>query len=456
MVDYLSFIDLRQTIFELMMKQNFVKKVTNWGNFPVVTKKIKAEDSLTKIKEFLSENNEVIARGNGRCYGDASLAENIFSTKRLNKFIAFDRINGIMACESGVLLSEILEVTVKQGYFLSVTPGTKYITVGGAIASDVHGKNHHSEGCFSEHVLSFELMVENGEVLHCSREENPDRFWATIGGMGLTGIILSAQFKLKNIETAYIRQERIKAENLDEIFKLFDESEGWTYNVAWIDCLQRGKNIGRSIMIRGEHAFRQQLPAHLAGKPLQIKRSPQPSVPFFFPGFVLNNLTVKLFNFIYFTKQSKRTVENYVDYESFFYPLDVVNDWNRIYGKSGFIQYQMVIPKENGREGMRKILETIAHSGNGSFLAVLKLFGKSNPEAYNSFPFEGYTLALDFKVNAKLSSLVKQLDDIVEECGGRIYLSKDSMSKPSLTNYLKNVDSPKFVSLQHKRIINNS
>lgn len=438
------------------MKPNFTQKVTNWGNFPVVEKEIKSDDSLRKIKEFVQNNNEVIARGNGRCYGDASLGEHIFSTKRLNKFISFDRLNGIIECEAGVLLSDILEVTVPQGYFLYVTPGTKFVTVGGAIASDVHGKNHHAEGCFSEYVLQVSLLNENGEVLNCSREENADKFWATIGGMGLTGIILSAKIKLKNIETAYIRQESIKAENLDEIFRLFEESESWTYNVAWIDCLQKGKNLGRSVMMRGEHALKAELPAKLNQNPLRLKSKFSPTVPFYFPGFVLNALTVKIFNWLYYAKQQKKQVNGFVDYETFFYPLDVVNDWNKIYGKSGFIQYQMVIPKEKGKEGMKKILEVISKSGNGSFLAVLKLFGKNNPQAYNSFPFEGYTLALDFKVNSGLKKLVEQLDAVVEEFGGRIYLTKDSMSKSSLTNYLQNVTSSKFVSMQHKRILNNN
>ena len=438
------------------MKANFTQKVTNWGNFPVVENGIKSEDSVDRIKDFVRNNNEVIARGNGRCYGDASLSEHIFSTKRLNKFISFDRLNGIIECESGVLLSQILEIIVPQGYFLYVTPGTKFISVGGAIASDVHGKNHHAEGCFSEYVEAFSLLNENSEVITCSRTENTDKFWATIGGMGLTGIILSAKFKLKNIETAYIRQESIKAQNLDEIFKLFEESESWTYNVAWIDCLQTGKNIGRSILMRGEHAFKHELPKKLQQNPLRLKQKFIPKVPFYFPDFMLNKWSVRLFNYLYFNKQKRKEIKNFVDYETFFYPLDVVNDWNKIYGKKGFIQYQMVIPKAQGKEGMRKILDTIAKSGNGSFLAVLKLFGKENPLAYNAFPLEGYTLALDFKVNSKLTKLVADLDEIVEEFGGRIYLTKDSMSKSSLTNYLQNVQNPKFVSMQHKRIISNS
>lgn len=434
------------------MKPNFIQKVTNWGNFPIVEKEMKSDDSVSKIKKFVLENNEVIARGNGRCYGDASLGEHIFSTKRLNKFISFDRLNGIIECESGVLLSEVLEVSVPQGYFLMVTPGTKFVSIGGAIAADVHGKGVH---CFSECLIQFDLMIENGDVLKCSREENSDKFWATIGGMGLTGIILSAKFKLKNIDSPFIRQESIKAENLDEIFDLFEECENWTYNVAWIDCLQKGKNIGRSVLQRGEFALKAELPAKLQNSSLKIKKKPSLKVPFYFPNFVLNNLTVKIFNFLIYNKQRSKMVKDFIPYESFFYPLDIVDDWNKIYGKSGFIQYQMVIPKEKGKEGMRKILETISNSNNGSFLAVLKFIGKNNPEAYNSFAFEGYTLALDFKVNKKLSKLVSQLDDIVEEFGGRIYLAKDSMSKSSLTNYLQNVESSKFVSLQHKRIINN-
>ena len=435
------------------MKPNFEKKVTNWGNYPVVEKEIKAEEDYDKIRDFLKNHNEVIARGNGRCYGDAALGDAIFSTKRLNKFIGFDRLNGIIECEAGVLLSEILEVAVPQGYFLFVTPGTKLVTIGGAIASDVHGKGIY---CFSECLIEFNLMIENGDVLKCSREENSEKFWATIGGMGLTGIILSAKIKLKEIETAYIKQESIKAENLDEIFELFEECKNWTYNVAWIDCLAKGKNIGRSVLQRGEFATKDQLPEKLKQKPLQLKKRFIPTVPFYFPSFVLSNLTVKIFNFLIYNKQRSKVVKNIVEYENFFYPLDMIDDWNKIYGKSGFIQYQMVIPVEKGKEGMRKILETISKSGNGSFLAVLKYIGKNNPLAYNSFPFEGYTLALDFKVNRQLIQLVSNLDKIVEEYGGRIYRTKDSMSKSSLTNYLKNTESSKFVSLQSKRIARGS
>ncbi len=434
------------------MKRDFKVKVSNWGNYPMVEKEVIAEDNLKKIKEYVRTRQQIIARGNGRCYGDASLAEHIFSTSRLNKFISFDRLNGNIECESGVLLSDILAVVVPQGYFLAVTPGTKYITVGGAIASDVHGKNHHAEGSFSDYVLSFELINSEAEVLTCSREENADLFWATVGGMGLTGIILSAKLQLKNIETSYIRQETIKAKNLDEIFHLFDESESWTYNVAWIDCLQKGENIGRSLMMRGEHALRAELSPKLQKNPLALEKDHIATLPFYLPGFLLNSLSIRLFNWLYYRKQNTDFRGNIVHYEPFFYPLDVLGEWNKMYGKKGFIQYQMVIPKESGKEGMKEILEAIAHSGNGSFLAVLKLFGKQNQQAFNSFPMEGYTLALDFKVNKKLPALVQALDAIVEKYGGRIYRTKDSMSKSSLTSYLKNVENTRFSSLQSERI----
>ncbi len=434
------------------MAKTPTKQISNWGIFPTIEAKEYLPKTISDYREILRKNQAIIARGNGRCYGDASLQKHIISTKNWNHFLDFDRTNGIIECESGVLLSEVIEVIVSSGFFIAVTPGTKFISVGGAIASDIHGKNHHKEGCFSEHLIHFELMVESGEIKKCSREENPELFWATIGGMGLTGIILSARFKLKKIETAYIRHEAIQAKNLEEIYQLIDESESWTYTVAWIDCLQKNKSLGKAIMLRGEHALVSELPEKLKKNPLKIPNKINLNIPFNFPQFVLNPFSIKLFNWLYFNKQRKKHVKEIIDLDAFFYPLDAVHNWNRIYGKKGFIQYQFVIPKENGKEGMRKILETIANSGNGSFLVVLKLFGKNNPMAYNSFPFPGYTLALDFKLNDKLPELVKTLDNLVEKYGGRIYRTKDSMSKSSLTNYLKNVDSDKFNSIQNQRI----
>lgn len=434
------------------MNTKKLTSVANWGLYPAIKANVISPTTLLEFQEAVLSNKDIIARGNGRCYGDASLQNTIISTSKWNKFIAFDRENGIIEVESGVRLDEVLEVSVPAGFFISVTPGTKFITVGGAISSDVHGKNHHVDGCFSDHVIHFDLMIEDGSIIRCSRNENKNLFWSTIGGMGLTGIVLSAKFLLKKIETSYIRNEAIQAKNLDEIFELFESSESWTYNVAWLDCLQKGNSLGKSIMLRGEHATINELPDKLKNNPLKIKKKLNLNIPFFFPGFVLNSLSIKIFNWIFFNKQGKKHLKNYVDYETFFYPLDAVHNWNRIYGKNGFIQYQFVIPKEKGKEGMRKILETIAKSGNGSFLVVLKLFGDNNPEAYNSFPMKGYTLALDFKVNSGLEKLVKDLDKIVMEYGGHIYRTKDAMSNPALTNYLKNVDSDKFESMQNERI----
>jgi len=236
-----------------------IRTIANWGNFPEIEAQEVDTKHLVHLMNDSTANNTFIARGNGRCYGDASLNETVVTTLDLNHFIDFDKEKGEMECQSGVLFSELLEFLVPKGFFLPVTPGTQFITLGGAIAADVHGKNHHMEGCFSEFVLDFQLLTSSGTIVRCSAEENADLFWQTIGGMGLTGVILSARFSLKKIENSYIYQESIKAKNLDEVFTLFEDSKDWTYTVAWIDCLQKGKNIGRSILMRGEHASNEQL-----------------------------------------------------------------------------------------------------------------------------------------------------------------------------------------------------
>jgi FAD/FMN-containing dehydrogenase len=437
----------------LVRRLNNTQKITNWGKYPVIATNVIISSNFDQIRKIVTEKHTVIARGNGHSYGDNALnKECIFSTLKLNKFISFDKQNGVLECESGVLLSDILDVIAPAGFFLPVTPGTKLITVGGAIGSNVHGKNNHSEGCFGDYVLSFSIMVETGEIKVCSPSENSELFWNTIGGMGLTGIILTVKFSLKRIETAYIRQRVLKAKNLEEIFSYFETCENWTYSVAWIDCLQRGKSMGRSILTVGEHA----IPAELSGKkkdnPLRLKKKRILTVPFDFPSFILNTFTIKAFNFLYYFKQRRKEVENIIGYDTFFYPLDAINEWNRIYGKNGFIQYQFIIPKPVGKEGMTEVLRAIAESRQGSFLAVLKLYSASRKEAHNSFPIDGYSLALDFKRNKQLPALVKKLDDIVEHYKGRIYLAKDAMSKKSLLDYVKTPETGKFTSVQHERI----
>ncbi|MDB9313761.1 FAD-binding oxidoreductase [Spirulina sp. CS-785/01] len=410
--------------------------IANWGNYPQLSAEVDELGLLPDVQNYLQQQSPLTLRGNGRSYGDASLGKQVFSTLKLNKFLDLNTESGILTCQGGVLLSEILDVILPQGLFLPVTPGTKFITVGGAIASDVHGKNHHKEGSFSRHVLSFDLMLADGTILTCSRQENQELFWLTMGGMGLTGLILSATFLLKKIETAYIRQTCIKARNLAEIMDLFESSTDWTYSVAWIDCLATGEKQGRSLLLLGEHATLEDVSPNQKANPLEIPQKRKLNIPFYFPRFALNGLTVKAFNTLYYNKQWAKESQSLISYDPFFYPLDSIYNWNRIYGKPGFVQYQFVLPKETSKDGLSEILTTISQSGQGSFLAVLKLFGKGEPEAWLSFPMEGYTLALDFKVQPKVFELLEQLDRLVLKYGGRLYLTKDArMKKEALQNY---------------------
>jgi FAD/FMN-containing dehydrogenase len=367
------------------------------------------------LKQIINEHEDLIPYGNGRSYGDSALSSNIINVKPKDYFIDFDEGNGLLHIQAGVLLSEILEHYVPKGWFLKVTPGTKLITVGGAIASDVHGKNHHVEGCFSECVKEFTIMLASGEVVTCSKETTPDLWKATCGGMGLTGVILDAKIYLKKINSQYIDQTTIKTKNLKETFEAFEEYQDKPYSVAWIDCLAKGNEIGKCLLMVGD--FRDD------GK-LDYKLKAQKSIPFNFPSFVLNNLSVRVFNWLYYGKVKERVSKQRVDIDTFFYPLDAIGHWNRIYGKNGFTQYQFILPKETSYEGLEEILTAISGSGKGSFLAVLKLYGKAN-DNWLSFPIEGYSLALDFKIEKGLFELLDKLDEIVVKHQGRIYLTKD-------------------------------
>lgn len=402
------------------------KELSSWGNYPKVQAEIYQPEEAQEISNLLLSGGTFVPRGNGRSYGDSSLGSQVISSQRLNKFLAFDKSAGILHCESGVLLSEILELVVPVGYFLPVTPGTKFITLGGAIAADVHGKNHHVDACFSEHLLFIELIDAKGQVIRCSKTENAELFWKTAGGMGATGFIISAAFQLKSIESSFIKQESLKARNLEEVMEYFEASKDWTYTVAWIDCLQKGKNQGRSVLLRGEHAKKNELPAKWQKNPLNIPQKLNLAIPFQLPGFVLNTLSIKAFNFLYYNKQFNKEKTAIVPYEPFFYPLDFIHHWNRMYGKKGFTQYQFVIPKESSQEGLTEILNHIRKSGQGSFLTVLKLFGKENTLAPHVFPQEGYTLAMDFPIRKGLQKLLSELDERVLNYGGRLYLAKDA------------------------------
>lgn len=405
------------------------KQIANWGNYPSIESDEKLFTFTEETVAYVQENKSFITRGNGRCYGDASLADHTLSTLKFNKILFFDADNGFFECQSGLTLDKILTIIVPKGWFLPVTPGTKFITVGGAVASDVHGKNHHIDGCFSAHVTEMDVAGTDGKIITCSKNENADLFWATCGGMGLTGIILRVKFDLKKIETSYIKQKQIKAKNLEEIIRLFDEYKHYTYSVAWIDCLKKGKSFGRSILMLGEHATLDDLPAGKKDKPLQLPKNKQITFPFNLPSFVLNKLTVKAFNFLFYGKNFKREINNVVSYEPFFYPLDAILHWNRGYGKKGFIQYQFVLPLES-KEGLIEILKRISDKGLGSFLAVLKVFGKQDDLI--SFPMEGFTLALDIPVRKGLFEVLDELDQLVLNYGGRLYMSKDARMKPEV------------------------
>jgi FAD/FMN-containing dehydrogenase len=395
-------------------------KLNGWGRFPRVDCALLGMRTAEDARAAIGARRSLIARGNGRSYGDSALnLDGVVSTLRSDRLRDFDPATGLLTCEAGLLLADLLAFAVPRGFFPPVTPGTKFVTIGGMIAADVHGKNHHQAGSFCRHVERLELMTADGRIVVCTRTENQDLFMATCGGMGLTGIILAATFRLLPIETAQIRQETLIADNFDEAMALCEASAGWTYTVAWIDCLASGPALGRSIIYRGEHATRQERPA----APLAVPSAKARRVPVDFPTIALNPWSVRAFNTLYY--QHARPGPSYLDYDTYFYPLDTILDWNRIYGRAGFTQYQCVIPRAASRDGMRAILARVAAQGCASFLAVLKLLGAEG-EGLLSFPLEGYTLTLDFPVNATVLGLLLELDAIVADHGGRIYLAKDA------------------------------
>ncbi|MDA7816622.1 FAD-binding oxidoreductase [Sulfurimonas sp.] len=426
--------------------------LTSWGMYPRIKNKKTSLKSLQKLKEYMSQSNEFISFGNGRSYGDSAINEEILHVRQYNHFLEFDEERGHLTCQAGVLLSDILDSVVKRGWFLKVTPGTKLITVGGAIASDVHGKNHHIEGCFSECVEEFSIMLEDGEISTCKKGD--ELFLATCGGMGLTGVILTATISLKRINSQYIRQKTIKTSNLQETFDAFEAHSEQPYSVAWIDCLAKDENLGKCLLMVGDFAD---------DGDLNYKSKKKFSIPFNFPSFALNTLSVKAFNWLYYAKAPNGVSKQKVGIDTFFYPLDAIGNWNRIYGKNGFTQYQFILPKDVSYDGLKEILTKISESGKGSFLAVLKLYGEEN-ENYLSFPIEGYSLALDFKIEDGLFELLDELDEIVVKYDGRIYLTKDvrvsedtfERGYPQIDKFReyrkKNNMREKFNSLQSKRV----
>lgn len=395
-------------------------QIHGWGNYPGIDAELLTPLSLSECENAIKKS-PLIARGMGRSYGDSANAKLVLQTNYLDHFIAFDVELGTLTCEAGVTLREILKVIVTKGWFLPVTPGTSFVTVGGAIASDVHGKNHHIAGTFCEHVTAITMLLGTGEVVTTSHTDKPDLFHATCGGMGLTGVILTATIKLIPVKSAFIDQKTVKAGSLEEAFEAFEAYSNATYSVAWIDCLATGKHLGRSVLMTGEHADN-------GGLYLTIKEPL--TVPMHTPAFLLNSLTMRMFNNAYYGKATKNKTQT-IPLLPYFYPLDALGGWNKLYGKAGFAQYQFVLPKADGLSSMRSILSKISQSGQGSFLAVLKKFGPANQNLL-SFPIEGYTLALDFKMTITTIPLLQKLDDMVADKGGRVYLTKDAVMQEML------------------------
>ena len=369
----------------------------------------------------------LLAYGNGRSYGDVCLTERgtLVLTRGLDRFIEFDSQHGILRCEAGVTLAEILALTVPHGWFLASTPGTQMATVGGAVANDVHGKNHHAVGSFGHHVRALALWRSDGSVIECRPGDDTGWFSATIGGLGLTGLIQWVELQLMPIQNPWMWVESQRFSNLEEFWVLNRQAEKRSpYTVAWIDCLAKGKARGRGILLAGQHAAAQlDLPAFKAG---------QKRVPIDPPFSLVNGLSLRAFNALYY-RQPVKPQGSLTHYAPYFYPLDAIQDWNRIYGRQGFYQYQCVIPPQEAEAATGALLDTIAKSGEGSFLAVLKTFGTRPSLGMLSFPRPGTTLALDFPNRGeKTLRLLNELDAIVREAGGALYPGKDARMPASL------------------------
>ncbi|HEU5381218.1 MAG TPA: FAD-binding oxidoreductase [Ktedonobacteraceae bacterium] len=408
-----------------MLLPDQIREPQSWGRYPQVKHtQVLPVYWRSAVPELAHAGQPVLPHAYGRSYGDSCLNDQgiALDVSHLNRFISFDEESGMLCCEAGVSLAEILEVMVPRGWFLPVTPGTKFVSVGGAIANDIHGKNHHSGGTFGCHVARLKLLRSDGQRLVCSPVENAELFQATIGGLGLTGLILWAEVKLKRIVNPYIDVEHIRFASLDEFFAISAASDrDYEYTVSWVDLLVGGQALCRGIFTRGNH----NMSPDLARKPLK-KRLPL-AMPINLPRFVLNPLTVKSFNELYYHVQLPKQVHKVTSYDPFFYPLDSIHHWNRMYGKRGFLQYQFVVPFEGGREAMGAILGRIRQSGAGSFLTVLKEFGSVTSPGMLSFPRSGLTLALDFAyAGEKTLRLLDELDAIVRAHGGAVYPAKDA------------------------------
>ena len=406
-----------------------VARLSGWGHYPVEECRVYRPEARREAVELLAYGPEssFAPRGLGRSYGDAAVngGAGVLLSARLDRFLAFDAVSGVLECEAGASLASIIETFLPRGWFLPVTPGTRHVTIGGAIAADVHGKNHHRVGTFSRFVLDLLLATGGGEVLRCSPQENPEAFWATVGGAGLTGFILSARIRLQKVETAWVLADFRRVGDLQEAMALLTETDpSYEYSVAWIDCLAPRRSRGRSLLLQANAAHAADLPRGMPLLPLPgPERFPTPVA---LPSFVLNSFSVSLFNAMYY-RLHPTGERRLVDYGRYFYPLDSIRDWNHLYGRRGFVQYQVVVPLASSQVGLSALLERLSRSGYGCFLGVLKRFGEAG-RAPLSFPFPGYTLALDLPVRPGLPEFLRETDQLLLEFGGRVYFAKDATS----------------------------
>lgn len=397
-----------------------MQKLSAWGRLGAFPHAVQYLNDRGVVRDaVVGAAQPGLAHGMARSYGDVCLNPDglLWNTCGLDHYIAFDEQAGLLHCEAGVQLRDIQRLMIPRGWSLPVTPGTQLVTVGGAIANDVHGKNHHVLGSFGDQVRRLVLQRTDGDVIECGPDLRPDWFSATVGGLGLTGVIVEATLQLRPVAGPWIEAENIPYGDLNEFFELADRSEAaWEHTVSWIDCM--GRTGGRGIFMRGNHA-----PA--SDRPLPGPASLR--MPFEPPFSMVNKLSLRPFNAAYFNLQKWRSGRNVVHYEPFFYPLDNILEWNRMYGPRGFFQYQSVVPRHTGRDAVAAMVREIARSGEGSFLAVLKTFGEREALGMMSFPRPGVTLALDFPNRGERShALFARLDVIVQEAGGRIYLAKDA------------------------------
>lgn len=412
-----------------------LQRYRSWGNYPDAPPRAVAPIRWQEdIPDLTTLSPSVLPYGYGRSYGDSCLNAGgvLLDVGPLNRFLAFDDERGILRCEAGVSLAEILALIVPRGWFLPVSPGTKFVSVGGAIANDIHGKNHHHAGTFGCHVTRLALVRSSGERLICSPDENAALFRATIGGLGLTGLMTWAEFRLKPIANAYIAEELIRFTSLDEWLALTAASDAdYEYTVSWADCLIGGTGLVRGQFIRGNHdTFK----ARAAYPP---KAKGQIRFPVDIPGSLINGATVRAFNSLYYHRQLPKRLVRVIPYGPFFYPLDAIGEWNRGYGKNGFFQYQLVVPLTPDNEAIKEIFARIRRSGEGSPVVVFKTFGSVVSPGMLSFPQPGVTLAMDFPNHgAKTLRLLEDLDGVVRAAGGRVYPAKDArMSAASFQTY---------------------